>query len=57
VIGFSLGDVVARCRDRVLSPHLIHHTKKRTMSTPGVPAHENIVYKGFKRAREKTNID
>lgn len=56
VVGLSLSEVIRRCRDQVLSPHLIHHTKSRTMSKPGACVHENTVSKGFRRARELTTI-
>lgn len=56
-VGLSLGDVVSRCRDTVLSPYLVHHTRKRTKSAPGDGVHENTVSKGFKRARDLTDLD
>lgn len=46
------------CRDRVLSPYpFIHLTKIRALCNPGEAVHENTVFKGFKRARNKTEIN
>lgn len=51
-IGFSINDAVNRCRSRnVVSPHLIHHTKRRTLSERGKAVHVNTISKGFLRAR------
>lgn len=56
VLGVTVGDVVNRCRDRVASRFLIHHTKKRTMSKPGDPVHVNTLSKGFRRARDLSGL-
>lgn len=50
-LGWNLGDVIRACRDRVVSRHLVHHSKPMTNVKPGDPVHENTVSKGFRRAR------
>lgn len=55
-VGWSVGDVIKRCRDNVVSKYLIHHTKRRTMSAPGDPVHPNTISKGFRRARVKAGV-
>lgn len=55
-IGVSLGQVVTRCRDDVVSPWLIHHTRNRTKAKAGDPVHENTISKGFARARAASGL-
>ncbi len=55
-IGMSIGDMVAVCRDRVVSPYLIHHTKRRTTSELGDPVHKDTISRGFARARSLVGI-
>lgn len=57
VLGVSLGDVVSQCRDIVVSPFLIHHSKGRTYSKRGDAVHEQTISKGFKRARDAANLE
>ena len=42
-INLSLSDVITRCRDIVVSKHMIHHTKNRTKSNKGNPVHESTI--------------
>lgn len=55
-IEMSVGDVISMCRDTVLSPWVIHHTKPRTKSKPGDPVWKDTVSKGFTRARELSGL-
>lgn len=56
-IGLSVGDVVKQCRDNVVSPYLIHHTKTRTMSKPGDAVWKDTISKAFATARDKAKIE
>ena len=56
-IGMTIGDVVAQCRDRVVSRYLTHHTRNYTKARPGQAVHKNTLSKGFKRSRELTNLE
>lgn len=53
----SVGDVIKQCRDNVVSPYLIHHTKPRTMSKPGDAVWKDTISKAFASAREKAGIE
>jgi len=57
MIDLTLKDVVARCwSDRVVSHHLVHHTKGRTMNKPGDKVWVDTLTKGFSRVRDKTAL-
>lgn len=49
--GWSLDSVVRACRDRVVSRHLIHHSRARTKSQPGDPVFVDTISRSFSRAR------
>jgi integrase len=55
-VGMSLGEAIARCRDNVASPYLLHHTRRHTMSKPGDQVFIDTVSKGFARARDLTDL-
>jgi len=46
-VGWSLRDVVGACRDRVLSPHLLHHTRRTGKSELGDPVAINTASRRF----------
>lgn len=57
VVGWSLEAVVARCRDDVVSRHLLHHSKRRgTQCEPGDQIWIDTITKGFRRARDRTSL-
>lgn len=56
VVGWSLEDVVRRCRDNVVSRNLIHHTRPRAYSKPGEPVWIDTITKGFRRARDLSGL-
>jgi integrase len=56
VIGMSVGDVVSRCRDRVVSRYLVHHTKNTVRAKAGSPVHQHTISKGFKVARNESGL-
>jgi integrase len=55
-LGMSLADVVGRCRDRVVSQYLIHHTKHHGHGKPGSKVPEKTISRYFATARDKANI-
>ena len=55
-IGMSVRDVIDRCRDRVVSPHMIHHTSTYTHSRPGDPVHIDTISRRFSDARNATGL-
>ncbi|MDC9597833.1 site-specific integrase [Xenorhabdus anantnagensis] len=57
VLNISLREVVARCRDRVVSPYLIHYFHTTSQSKRGGKVTANTLTTNFKKARDKTNID
>lgn len=55
-VGWSIAEVISRCRDDVLSHHVIHHTRHRTKSKPGDKIHIDTISRGFSRARELSGM-
>lgn len=55
-IGMTLSDVISKCRDRVVSPYLIHHVKHHAYGKAGSHVPEKTISKYFKEARDKANI-
>lgn len=55
-VNLTVGDVVSRCRDRVLSRHLIHHTRSFRGAPAGSQVHQNTVSRGFQWARERSGL-
>jgi integrase len=56
VLGVSLGDIVAHCRDRVVSRHLIHHTRNWNSARAGEAVHPDSISEGFRRARNVAGL-
>lgn len=56
-LNMSLRDVVSRCRDRVLSPYLIHYFSTTSQANRGEQVTANTITTNFKKARNKTDID
>lgn len=55
-LGWRLSDVVRRCRDNVLSKHMIHHTRKYAWSELGDPLFIDSASKAFARARDLSGL-
>ena len=55
-IGVTLSEVISKCRDRVVSPYLIHHVKHHAYGKAGSHVPEKTISKYFKEARDKANI-
>lgn len=56
-LGWSLDGVIRSCRDRVLSRHMIHHTRSRTKAQPGDAVHKDTISRGFARARRAAGLN
>lgn len=56
-IGLTLGEVVKRCRDLVVSKYLIHHTHKQNKVQPGSQVGGGSVARVFSLLRDKTGLE
>lgn len=56
VLCMSVGDVVSRCRDRMVSRYLIHHNKNGHRSKAVGAINKTTISRGFKNARSLTNL-
>jgi integrase len=56
-VGMTIGDAVARCRDRVVSPYLLHHTRRNPVAKPGDPINRASVSRAFLEARKRTGLN
>jgi integrase len=55
-VGLSIGDVIAGCRDLIVSRYLVHHTERVSQIKPGDKVRANGLSDAFKQAREKAGI-
>jgi integrase len=53
-LGWRLDDTIRRCRDTVLSKHMLHHTRKYAYNRRGGPIFIDTATKAFARARDAT---
>ncbi|MDR6770403.1 excisionase [Azospirillum sp. BE72] len=53
-VGWSVGEVIARCRDNILSRHFIHHNAHAGRAKPGDPIRRHTVSAWFAEARDKS---
>lgn len=51
-LGLELGEVIARCRDNVLSRYVLHHTISVGNCRPGDPLHVDTMSRVFGKARD-----
>ena len=56
-IGWSLRDVVARCRDNVVSSYLVHFFRATSMAERGSQVKSNPITTDFSKARDKAEIN
>ncbi len=52
----TLSDVVSICRDKVLSPYLIHHNRPHGTAKAGDPLDENSLSRYFSESRNIAGI-
>lgn len=55
-VGLDLATVIASCRDRVLSKHLIHHHRQVSRAMPGQPIMLDTLSKAFADARDRAAV-
>lgn len=55
-IGMTVGQVIERCRDSVLSRHFIHHVKSGTHRKRGDAVHQNTISRAFTRAQRRSGL-
>jgi integrase len=56
VLDISINNVVSRCRDRVVSRYLIHHTKTSAKTKAGTALKKFTISKGFKSTRSQSGL-
>ena len=56
-VGVSIGEVVAGCRDLIVSRYLVHHTERVTTVKPGDQVRAPGLSLAFKNAREKAGVE
>ena len=57
VLGWTLGEIIGRCRDDVVSRWLLHHAKGRgKQCQPGDQVWIDTITKGFRRARDRSGL-
>ncbi|MCL6401858.1 integrase [Pectobacterium carotovorum subsp. carotovorum] len=55
-IGWSLREVISRCRDRVVSPYLVHFFHSTSQAKRGTAVTSRTITMRFSAARDKTGI-
>jgi integrase len=55
-VGWSLGEVITRCRDLTLSPYLVHHVQHQGKAKPGMKVHPQTISASFTEACERAGI-
>jgi integrase len=56
-LGLSIGDVIAACRDLIVSRYLVHHTERVSSIKPGDKLRPGGLSDAFREARQRAKID
>ena len=56
-VGLSIADVVAGCRDLIVSRYLVHHTERVSTAKPGEKVRPASLTEAFTKARERAGIE
>lgn len=56
-VGLSVSDVVAGCRDLIVSRYLVHHIERSNKTKPGDMVRAPLISIAFQRARELAEIE
>lgn len=56
-VGLTVGEVVASCRDLIVSRHLVHHTERVSTSKPGDKVRPATLSDAFAKARDRAKIE
>lgn len=55
-VGWSVGEVIARCKDNILSKHFVHHSKPAGRAKPGDGVLPNTLAAAFASARDQAKL-
>ena len=55
-LGWRLDETIRKCRDRIVSKHLLHHVKNYAYSNVGDPIFIDTATKAFARARDASGL-
>ncbi|CCW29254.1 Integrase [Xenorhabdus nematophila F1] len=55
-IGYTLQDVITRCRDRILSPYMLHYHHTTSQAKRGGQVSANAITTSFQKTRDKTDL-
>jgi len=55
-VGWNLEEIAGRCRDRVVSRYLVHHSKSMGLAKAGEPVHPQTITGAFREARNLAGI-
>lgn len=55
-VNWSVGEVISRCKDYILSRHFIHHAARVGRSKPGDPIRKQTISGMFADARDKSGL-
>ena len=55
-LGWSVEDVIRRCRDRVVSPYMVHNSRPHAKAKPGDPLHVSSLSAAFAKARDLAKV-
>lgn len=55
-VGWSLSEIINRCRDLTLSQHLVHHVEHQGRAKPGMKVHPQTISGAFTAARKRAGI-
>lgn len=51
-----MGQIIERCRDSVISPYYLHHSRHIGQAKPGAPIREHTLAQFFAEARDLSGI-
>ncbi|MBD2782501.1 phage integrase Arm DNA-binding domain-containing protein [Xenorhabdus szentirmaii] len=55
-VGYTLRDVIKRCRDRILSPYMLHYHHTTSQAQRGGQVSANAITASFQKTRDKTDL-
>ena len=56
-LGYTIGDIIAMCRDSVLSPYILHHHNAKGKAVRGGKVKPTTLTTAFRKARDLVDID
>ncbi|MBI6549902.1 phage integrase Arm DNA-binding domain-containing protein [Xenorhabdus lircayensis] len=55
-LGYTLQDVIKRCRDRIVSPYMLHYHHTTSQAKRGGQVSANAITASFQKTRDKTDL-